>query len=630
MSSDERIVYMNDKLEHILSPKSPVLAEAVFGSAPRPRRPSTPKSPPSTLPNATQAQTTTPAKKDKALPPIPGPTSPRSPPSAAAAMSNERSRGAPSKRADSPDVETMIARTPRPRRKPSATFHSPILRAKSNPAMVVPSSWKGLKSKDRVVAGDDESVISDYGTLLKDDDSDLERQLEGEGSESDSSIDIHTPLPHLMFRDGLLSPRSKLLSTGTATLSLYLDDSAEGQRASSVLSVASSSASTMTKSGVHRDPRDTERRRNRHRDQTLLRAGMGLTTGLGWSDSEDEDAPSLLTRRLISTSLARQPTITSTPSRVTSQLTKSVSVGSLSHPPPSYSPAPRDGARALSRSTSVSFSSDRLSAAESESVMFIENEPVTRGRTQSNASASSVVSSASRDSSGPTQSVASSSQTSQGRSSVPRPLRLPQTAGIQPSISRSTSVSESRPPVAGASRLAGPRPHTRTRTLSNSSRAPASSVLPRSTASKIVPPRSVSAAVMAPIRTRSVSSIGAGPGADERGSPMNDGRTIYDFPLPPKQTSGSSSPSSFSSPSPSARTLARPSPSVNTQISRSGTASPITPPSATRVLNTVGTGPRPRIGTGMVYRASGYSSFYEASRLSRASVASSSKEVGVI
>ena len=60
--------------------------------------------------------------------------------------------------------------------------------------MMVPSSWKGLKGKE-AVTGDNESVISDYGTLLKDDDSDLERQLEGDGSESDSSLDIHTPLP---------------------------------------------------------------------------------------------------------------------------------------------------------------------------------------------------------------------------------------------------------------------------------------------------------------------------------------------------------------------------------------------------------------------------------------------------
>lgn len=40
----------------------------------------------------------------------------------------------------------------------------------------------------------------------------------------------------------------------------------------------------MTKSGLQKDPRDTERRRVRHRDGRLLRAGMGLTTGLGWSD----------------------------------------------------------------------------------------------------------------------------------------------------------------------------------------------------------------------------------------------------------------------------------------------------------------------------------------------------------
>ncbi len=108
-----------------------------------------------------------------------------------------------------------------------------------------------------------------------------------------------------MFRDGLLSPRSKLLPGGGSTLSLYMeDDENPGKRANSVLSVASTgtsllspyqcvktlistmyiAASTMTKSGIYRDPRDTQRRRHRHKDQSLLRAGMGLTTGLGWSD----------------------------------------------------------------------------------------------------------------------------------------------------------------------------------------------------------------------------------------------------------------------------------------------------------------------------------------------------------
>lgn len=42
--------------------------------------------------------------------------------------------------------------------------------------------------------------------------------------------------------------------------------------------------SLKTKTGLQRDPRDTERRRVRHRDGRLLKAGMGLTTGLGWSD----------------------------------------------------------------------------------------------------------------------------------------------------------------------------------------------------------------------------------------------------------------------------------------------------------------------------------------------------------
>lgn len=40
----------------------------------------------------------------------------------------------------------------------------------------------------------------------------------------------------------------------------------------------------MTKSGVMKDARDTPRRRVRHRDGRLLKGGIGLTTGLGWSD----------------------------------------------------------------------------------------------------------------------------------------------------------------------------------------------------------------------------------------------------------------------------------------------------------------------------------------------------------
>ncbi|KAI0740047.1 hypothetical protein C8Q76DRAFT_689056 [Earliella scabrosa] len=580
----------------ILSPTSPTLASAVFGSAPRPRRPSTPKSPPSGL---SRSQPQTPSRSDKALPPVPTSTQSKS-----VRTKNPPPRARLERRPDSPDVDTMIARTPRPRRKSSATFRSPMARVRSNSSMAVPSSWKGVKSKE----DDGESVISDYGTLLeKEAESEEDKPADDDGSESDSSIDIHTPLPHLMFRDGLLSPRSKLLpGGGSATLSLYIEEDEDpGKRANSVLSLASTAASTMTKSGIYRDPRDTQRRRNRHKDQTLLRAGMGLTTGLGWSDSEDEDAPSLLTRRLITTNIARQPSVYSTTSRAPSQLAKSHSVGNLSHAPPSYSPAPRSGSRTLTRSTSATSASSsltRLSTIETESVTSIDTGRPTRSRTQSNASASSIVSSGSRDSSSAPQSVTSSQAhtTTPSRAAVPRPLRLPQTAGIQtPSVTRTTSATESRPPVSAASKLAGAsQTRPRTRTLSNPGSRPTNTFHgPRSVSSRIVPPRSVTTSVMAPVRSMSTSISPA-----ERNSILSNS-TLSEFPLPPGLASSASSPG-----------LVRPSVGLpkpgGAQYGATTVSAPSTPPTTSRVLNTVGTGPRPRplprTGTGMLYRNSSY------------------------
>lgn len=90
--------------------------------------------------------------------------------------------------------------------------------------------------------------------------------------------------------------------------------------------------SARTKTGLYKDDRDTLKRRTRHRDGRLLRGGVGLTTGLGWSDrcvnvsplhffsrrclrrcaySEDEDSPSPLTRRLSSMALSRAPSVAS-------------------------------------------------------------------------------------------------------------------------------------------------------------------------------------------------------------------------------------------------------------------------------------------------------------------------------
>lgn len=79
----------------------------------------------------------------------------------------------------------------------------------------------------------------------------------------------------------------------------------------------------MTKSGLFKDGRDTERRRQRHRNEKLLREGLGLTTGLGWSDSEDEDAPSPLTHRLSKLALSRKSSQASLHSTVPSRISSS-------------------------------------------------------------------------------------------------------------------------------------------------------------------------------------------------------------------------------------------------------------------------------------------------------------------
>ncbi|KAF9463184.1 hypothetical protein BDZ94DRAFT_1321935 [Collybia nuda] len=151
---------------------------------------------------------------------------------------------------------------------------------------------------------------------------DLEVQLEGGGSDSDSSLDLHTPLPHLMLRHGLLSPHSKLLPQSQEA----------GPRPDSVISLASNH-SAMT-NGLAKDTRDTPMRRTRHRDGRLLRGGIGLTTGLGWSDSEDEDAPSPLTRRISSLNLSRNSSVSSMHSSYSHSTSRSYSSRSSSrvHP----------------------------------------------------------------------------------------------------------------------------------------------------------------------------------------------------------------------------------------------------------------------------------------------------------
>ena len=83
----------------------------------------------------------------------------------------------------------------------------------------------------------------------------------------------------------MLSPNSKLLPTpeGDPTRLSIMSN----LTSSSYLSNASnlSLMSTTSTSSKHpKDARDTPQRRVRHRDGKLLKGGIGLTTGLGWSD----------------------------------------------------------------------------------------------------------------------------------------------------------------------------------------------------------------------------------------------------------------------------------------------------------------------------------------------------------
>ncbi|PIL32436.1 hypothetical protein GSI_05138 [Ganoderma sinense ZZ0214-1] len=531
-------------LSDILSPQSPTMASAVFGSSPRTRRPSIPHLPSGSV----SQQPTSPPHQGKALPPLPEHAQPQSQTQTRSPRSKRKTKtsGGPRGRPDSPDVETMIKRTPRPRRTSSVTFqtnsNSPIGRTRSatGTGMAVPSSWRGPGKRQGL---DEDS--EDSGMLLDKDASMDEKMLERDGSESDSSIDIHTPLP------------------------------------------------------------------------------------------EDEDAPSLLTRRLIKTNLERQPSVYSTTSRALSQLSKSTSVGNLSRAPSAFSPSPPT-TRSLSRSVSSTFSQNRLSGADSDSITSVDlPRPMSRSRTQSNASASSHVSSGSRESSTAAPSV-TSSPGAPARTGVPRPLRLPQTAGIQSSksVTRSTSIVDSRPPVSSATaRIAGPPsspslPPPRNRTVSNPGSRPGhghsnvyASGPTRSAAapavSRILPPRSLSTSVMAPVRSMSMSTLSP----VERSSIASAAAgtdPLSAFPLPPSLAT-----------SQSVGGLPRPSSSLAYAQKPASSISGPSPPSSTRPQ--VGLRPRPRTGTGMIYRNSSYSSFLDTSRASRtSSVMSTGKEVGVM
>ncbi|KAI1793666.1 hypothetical protein LXA43DRAFT_971701 [Ganoderma leucocontextum] len=293
------------------------------------------------------------------------------------------SSGSGSHRTSAPGVPSLPHPHGRSREPPRPVSPSELAYAQTAMAHEPPESWN------------EDSFASDYGVPLDetgtpydvvdgDEEARLDRELDGDGDDSDSSLDLHTPLPQLMVRDGLLSPKSKLFATSRGTTPLPDD------RPGSSFSVASAAGSVMTKNGLFKDERDTVTRRTRHRDGKLLRGGIGLTTGLGWSDSEDEDAPSPLIRQMSNGSLQKRASAMS--SRSLNSISRSYSgghvsrsgtdefgvlpKGSPSSAPPTSWQRPRLGP-SLNRRTSTSSS---LSSGSSTSAM---------SRTMSRASTSS-------------------------------------------------------------------------------------------------------------------------------------------------------------------------------------------------------------------------------------------------
>ena len=165
-------------------------------------------------------------------------------------------------RSSSPDISDIIKSAQKPRSRRSSSTPGRELRRKSTVSsgslgLPGPSSSRGHGSQDS---------FRSYSPLLPDHTGFLSSPPTSDSEQSDSSIDLHTPLPHLMVRDGLLSPYSKILVNQAA------------------LPPPTDPASRAKFLKGKRDARDTEERRIRHKDGKLLRDGIGLTTGLGWSD----------------------------------------------------------------------------------------------------------------------------------------------------------------------------------------------------------------------------------------------------------------------------------------------------------------------------------------------------------
>ncbi|KAJ6621378.1 hypothetical protein B0H10DRAFT_2432402 [Mycena sp. CBHHK59/15] len=153
-------------------------------------------------------------------------------------------------RAPSPDITTILATTPRPR----IASLSASQRSRSHSRTTVDLSYGSVysvASKTRAYAFGYPDVDASLDPHSGDEDDG--QVWDGDGGDSDSSLDLHTSLPELMVRHGLLSPRSKLLPSPASTSALAPLSAASVDSSFSALQDASSP--------LPRDTRDTPKRR---------------------------------------------------------------------------------------------------------------------------------------------------------------------------------------------------------------------------------------------------------------------------------------------------------------------------------------------------------------------------------
>ncbi|CAE6443206.1 unnamed protein product [Rhizoctonia solani] len=218
----------------------------------------------------------------------------------------------------SPDIAYILRTTPRPTRKSSiGSMASSSTTGRRIAGVAPPSSFRPVPSRSGSLASVPSRSSSSAGMSLgyAATASSAGFDVQGTGPEvffgeqydsedSGSDLDLSTPLPHMMLRAGLLSPRSTIITEAMESTPV------------SAANVKLSARGEALRARGEKVWKAEARRKVRHRDGQNLRDGVGLTTGLGWSDSEDEDAPSPLRRRLSSVLLAK------TQSRPPSQLSR--------------------------------------------------------------------------------------------------------------------------------------------------------------------------------------------------------------------------------------------------------------------------------------------------------------------